>query len=333
MTKIRDQKKRTQAKEGGDGRYISLNKMLFRLAINCAIILVLGLIAAVAVHYLLQVGTRHGARCEVPNLHSLTISEAERVAASHDLKLIINDSLYAPTVERGSILVQLPEEGTIVKPGRTIYVTINATQQKMVDMPYVAGRSLRQAKNMLEVAGLTIKRLNYERDLATNYILAQSYSGEEVTATSQLRAPVGAGVTLTVGVSEGEDQTIMPLLIGNSLHVAQSTLWGAGLNLKSVKFEGVVDDNDSKNAVVVEQSFPADSLLRLGDEISIRLSTDHDKVALYFKMKENELKMRADMEEMEQALNDSLTLISPDTVELQPERSKAEKVEFEDLFN
>ncbi|MFI3306248.1 MAG: PASTA domain-containing protein [Rikenellaceae bacterium] len=332
--------KRSRAKAGakrGDkekrGRDITLGSFVLRLAINGAIILILGLIAAVAVHFLLQSSTRHGIRRTVPNIHTLTIEEAERAVESHDLKLVINDSLYAPTVERGTILDQLPEEGTIVKPGRTIYVTINATQLKMVDIPYVAGRSLRQAKNMLEVAGLTIERLDYQRDLATNYILSQSYRGADVTATSALRAPVGSGVTLTVGASEEQEQTVMPLLIGSSIHVAKSALWSAGLNVKAVKYEDGISESDSKLAVVVEQSFPADSLLKLGREISFKLSLDQDKVTQYFKEKEEVLKLRAEMEEMEQAMLDSLSLIAPDTTEVAPQRPRAERVDFEDLFN
>lgn len=57
--------------------------------------------------------------------------------------------IVVPAYEGGIVLDQLPEGGVEVKPGRTVYITINSFRQKMVPVPYVAGRSLRQAKNML----------------------------------------------------------------------------------------------------------------------------------------------------------------------------------------
>ncbi len=327
MAKTTEKKRATKKEE------ITRGGILLRLLINAMIIIVLGVLAAVATHFILQSATRHGVRRSVPDLNALTIEEAEQMAASYDLQLIINDSLYAPTHERGTILDQLPEEGTIVKPGRTIYVTINATQQKMVAIPYVAGRSLRQAKNMLEVAGLTIDYLTYERDLATNYILSQSYNGKEIEETSNLKAPVGAGIALTVGVSEGQELTAMPQLIGSSLHVAKSALWSAGLNVRAVKYEDGIDESNSKLAVVIEQSYPADSLLRLGRAISFKMTLDHEKVNEYFEAIEKEQKFREKMEREEKALADSLAQFAIDSAAIEITKPKAEKVEFEDLFN
>ena len=48
-------------------------------------------------------------------------------------------------------------------------------------MPYVAGRSLRQAKNMLEVAGLGIEQIVYRPDLATNYVLEEYADGKRIS--------------------------------------------------------------------------------------------------------------------------------------------------------
>ena len=132
-----------------------------RLAWNLFLIAVIMLALALSAHILMQIATRHGARRTVPDFSGITLHDAERLAAKHDLELHINDSLFVPAYEGGIILDQLPEQGVEVKPGRTVYVTINSFRQKMVPVPYVAGRSLRQAKNMLEIAGLEIKELVY----------------------------------------------------------------------------------------------------------------------------------------------------------------------------
>ena len=110
----------------------------------------------------------------------------------------MNDSLYVPAFDPGVILEQRPAAGTEVKPGRRIYVTVNSSQQRMIDVPYVAGYSLRQAKNILETAGLEIEKLVYVDDIATNNVLEQRVGSEVVAADNRVQARVGSGVVLTV---------------------------------------------------------------------------------------------------------------------------------------
>ncbi|MFI3304609.1 MAG: PASTA domain-containing protein [Rikenellaceae bacterium] len=320
--------KKPKKEKGG----LTIKEFAIRLLIHGAIILLLGGVVAVGAHYGLQSVTRHGVRRTVPDLQALTIDAAERLAERYDLMLVVNDSLYAPAYERGTVLDQLPAEGTVVKPGRAIYVTINATQQKMVDVPYVAGRSLRQAKNMLDVAGLTIERLNYQPDLATNYILSQSYDGKMVRANSNLRAPIGSGIVLNVGVSEDNNETPMPLVVGQSLYAAKSALWGAGLNVESVEMEYGIDQSNIDLSIVMWQSIPPDSTLRLGYPISLEVTMSKDRASKALKNLEIERSFEAQMLELEQALNDSLELIYYPYRE-EEEKPVVEKVDFEDLFN
>ena len=127
-------------------------------------------------------------RRTVPDFSGMPLAEAQRKAHDRDLVLAVNDSLFVPAYEGGIVLDQLPEGGVEVKPGRTVYLTINSFRQKMVPVPYVAGRSLRQAKNMLEIAGLGIDRLVYRADMATNYVLAEYCDGQEVLPASRMEA-------------------------------------------------------------------------------------------------------------------------------------------------
>lgn len=61
-------------------------------------------------------------------------------------------------------------------------------------MPYVAGRSLRQAKNMLEVAGLGIEQIVYRPDLATNYVLEEYADGKRVSEKSRVQLEAGSSL-------------------------------------------------------------------------------------------------------------------------------------------
>ena len=198
--------------------------LLWNLALIAAIILAM----AVAAHILMQLGTRHGARRTVPDLSGVQLDQAQRIARKHDLQLHINDSLFVPAYEGGIVLDQLPEGGVEVKPGRTVYITINSSRQKMVPVPYVAGRSLRQAKNMLEIAGLEIAELVYRADMATNYVLEEYCEGKPVTPTTRMEAEMGSGVTLYVGVEEGYGTTIVPRLGGPAAGAGQGPPLGTG---------------------------------------------------------------------------------------------------------
>ncbi len=309
--------------------------------INCVVIGVLGGIGLVLTHYMLQWGTRHGVRAVVPDFQSLTLEQAQSLAIEGDLNLIINDSTYAPSRKRGSILDQIPPAGTLVKPGRSIYLTVNATQQSIVDVPYVAGRSLRQAKNMLDVASLTIKELIYEDDIATNYILAQYCDEEEVMERSHTKAVIGTGITLKVGVDEAHKETTTPSLIGKTLALAQNTLWDTGLNVGELSDFEPIEESERRLAYVIFQSHPADSLITRGERIDLKLSQHRYMVDTVLKHEMMARKERELILFREKEIADSLamTLIdSMDIVEIVPEtlpqpKVRAERVEFEDLFN
>lgn len=246
----------------------------FPLAYNLLLIAAIILAMAVVAHVVMQIGTRHGSRRTVPDFSGVQLLEAQRLARRHDLKLQINDSLFVPAYEGGIVLDQLPKGGAEVKAGRKIYVTINSFRQKMVKVPYVAGRSLRQAKNMLEVAGLGIERLVYETDIATNYVLAEYADDREIGQDSDVQIEMGSGVVLKVGVEPEKNTTIVPKAIGHTLQEAKSRLWEQGLNVGEVIFDDDVDLLDRKNARVYSQSVGHNAGARLGTTVDLRLTLD-----------------------------------------------------------
>ena len=251
--------------------------LLWNIALIAAIILAM----AVAAQILMKLCTRHGARRTVPDLSGVQLDQAQRIARKHDLQLHINDSLFVPAYEGGIVLDQLPEGGVEVKPGRTVYITINSSRQKMVPVPYVAGRSLRQAKNMLEIAGLEIAELVYRADMATNYVLEEYCEGKPVTPTTRMEAEMGSGVTLYVGVEEGYGTTIVPRLVGLPLAQAKGRLWELGLNVGRVDFDEGVNLLNLKDTRVYIQTPGAERSAALGSKVDLRLTLDEKKLARY----------------------------------------------------
>lgn len=249
------------------------------LAWNIVLIALVILAMAVAAHVLMQLGTRHGSRRTVPDFSGVPLPEAQRIARKHDLRLHINDSLFVPAYEGGIVLDQLPEGGVEVKPGRTVYITINSFRQKTVPVPYVAGRSLRQAKNMLEIAGLEIGELVYRPDMATNYVLEEYFEGRPVTQTSRIEAEMGSGITLHVGVEGGYGTTVTPQLVGFPLAEAKSRLWELGLNVGRIEFDEGINLLNQKDSRVYIQTPTAERQATLGSRVDLRLTLDEKKVA------------------------------------------------------
>ena len=260
-------------KANGFWQELKKHPLLYNLVVIAMIVAGVLLVSAVAMHF----GTRHGSHRTVPDFSGIKLAEAQQAAERRGLQIIVNDSLFVPAYVGGMVLDQLPKAGAQVKAGRKVYVTINSLRQKMVPVPYVAGRSLRQAKNMLEVAGFEIERIDYVDDIATNYGLGESCNGVELTPESSLEAEIGSGVILTVGL-QGEVDVEMPKLIGLSLPRAKSRLWEMGLNVGNVVYDDDVELLDRKDARVYWQSIDQAQILRPGDRVRMKLTTDREKV-------------------------------------------------------
>ena len=301
------------------------------IAYNIVVIALVFLGLAVVSFIVMALGTRHSARRTVPDFVGLKMNDAEYFAGRRDLQIIINDSLHVSAYPGGVILDQLPKGGVVVKPGRKIYVTINSSRQRMVVVPYVAGRSLRQAKNMLETAGLTIDHLEYAEDLATNYVLAEFVDGVEVLEESlEVRTEMGNGVVLRVGVSAKETSTVAPQVLGRSLFEAKSRLWESGLNVGEIEFDEGIPALERNRAKVYQQSVLPTEEVAYGDRVSLHLTLEAAKIDSAIVQEERRIEeaLRAKMEadsiaKAEQRLLDSIA---------NAEKSKQQAPQAEDNF-
>lgn len=239
----------------------------------CAVVIFLFLVSV-----LLNLFTRHNKYKQVPDFSGMNIEEARQAGRKASLRIEINDSLYVPMYEGGVILDQNPAPGAEVKSGRRIFVTVNSFRQKMVRIPYVTDFSLRQAKNNLEVAGLEIDRLIYREDIATNYVLEEHYRGELITSGSDVRAEVGTGVTLVVGMSPEDSTTVIPKVVGFPLKEAKSRLWEVGLNVGRITAEEGINALNENEARVYMQEPEQSHLETLGTPVALKLTLDTKKV-------------------------------------------------------
>lgn len=300
------------------------------LLYNVTLVVLLLVVLVVLSNLAMLFGTRHGISRAVPDFKGLQIDDARYYASRRDLNIVLNDSLYVPAYPGGVVLDQLPKSGVRVKPGRKIYVTINSFRQPQVEVPYVAGRSLRQAKNMLEAAGLAIESLEYVEDIATNYVLAELLDGEELQADSNVKVERGSGVTLRVGVAPSAGVTGVPQLLGRTLFEAKSRLWESGLNVGEVSFDEGVSMLDQNRARVYRQSVMPGEGASYGRAINLAVTLDEERwsaaVAEYEEQRRllQEQRMRADSLAAVRA-QDSLAA-------LQSTKAQPAKVEEDNFF-
>ncbi len=244
-------------------------------AVALVIVLLLGVQMALGSY------TRHGRSVVVPDFSNMQPVDAASVAHPMGLHLYVTDSVFVPRMDRGAVFSQIPKAGESVKKGRKIRLTINAVSPKKVTVPNLVGLSMRQAKSELLSRGLYLGRLIYVSDIATNNVLKQMYHGSEIEPGRSVDS--GTSIDLMVGLNDTDFKTMAPDVCGMRYQRAADVVKDYYLNVGSVRFDGTVKTySDSLNAVVYSQSPAASPApLRMGEEVSLSLSLDPQKIGKY----------------------------------------------------
>lgn len=131
-------------------------------------------------------------------------------------------------------------------------LTINSKTPKKVSMPDLVGLSMRQAKAELVSRGLTLGKLRYTPDIATNYVLKQQYRGRDIGKGVMVNS--GSVIDLVVGLSD-DDETMIPDVTGMRYLRAVDAVLDNSLNISGLKFDkNVKNYSDSLDAVVYRQA-------------------------------------------------------------------------------
>lgn len=227
------------------------------LAVGILLLLVLGFFG------FLRFFTGHGTSVEVPDFSNLTIEQAQQVAHSKRLRLVITDSVYIATRKPGTVVDQNPKAEARVKSNRKIFITSNAINPILEVMPNLVGLTLRQARSVLQLQGFKVGRLNFVPDIAVNNVLEQKMAGEEVEPGE--RIPRGSEITLVLGKGLYNEKTVLPRVIGMTLGEARNLLHDASLNLGRFSFDDtVLDHSDSLNARVYSQYPNPTAMINIG---------------------------------------------------------------------
>lgn len=244
-----------------------------------ALILVVVMIAGAMVF--LDVATKHNQELAVPDLSNMSVEEADSVAALNDMVIDVTDSVFVKRMKRGAVYRQNPAPGSKVKSGRRIALTINAVNAKKITMPNLVGFSMRQAKAELLSRGLTLGKLIYVQDMATNNVLRQLHDNLEIEPGSMIESE--SVIDLVVGLNGRDFVTYVPDVSGLKYMSAVDAVHDHSLNVKNLRFDKSVKDyDDSLNAMVYRQTPAAsDSIhVKMGSDVTLFLTLDAHKIPI-----------------------------------------------------
>lgn len=219
--------------------------------------------------------TLHSVTIRVPDLVGLSLEESEAMLEGRQLHALVIDSVYIEEQPKGAVVDQSPKAGLEVKPDRKVYLVLNASQPKMIDMPRLVDLSKRQAISVLEIIGLKVKELQYKPDPCVDCVLEQLHKGEPIEAETRIRK--GESITLVLGSGDNGERVTVPDLRGLNSSEVGSVLNMASLNLGIlVECAGCNTSIDSSLARVRRQAPGANNIGRIpmGSAIDIWLTMD-----------------------------------------------------------
>ena len=177
------------------GKFLSAYLLGNLLAMALVIVLL-----CLGVKYGLDLYTHHGEGIKVPKVEDMIYANARALCEQNGLRIMVTDSGYNKRLPANCILAQNPGEGTMVKEGHTIYVTVNAPSSPSFPIPDVVDNSsYREAEAKLMAMGFKLlppKQVMGEKDWVYGIVCRgrRVSTGDMVSIDSPLTLMIGSGM-------------------------------------------------------------------------------------------------------------------------------------------
>jgi len=194
--------------------------------------------------------TGHGKIQRVPSITGQNILSATKTLEAAGFEVVIQDSVFIDTLAKQAVVRQIPEAESMVKNGRAIYLTINRTVAPQVEMPNLAGFSVKSAEMYLISLGLRMGEISYRPDIARNAVLEQLLGDRSIAPGTKI--PIGTVINFVLGSGEGMGDIEVPQLVGLTFEAGKMMLQTMNINLGAVV--AVTPITDSAAAFIIRQS-------------------------------------------------------------------------------
>ena len=170
----------------------------YPILVNLVIIILVAILGVLIANFSLAIFTKHGEYSVVPSVEKMSYSSAIDQLHAEGFKVEISDSVFRDDLRPGYVLEQNPTANSKVKPGRTVYLVINAVNAKQVAINNIEGISLRQGKAMLQGLGFKDKNIKVVYRLGKHENLIQSVRVDGKKLRPGQRVPVSSVIVLEV---------------------------------------------------------------------------------------------------------------------------------------
>jgi beta-lactam-binding protein with PASTA domain len=194
--------------------------------------------------------TGFGKTQKVPSVTGQNVQAAIKMLEASGLEVVIQDSVFIDTLAKQAVVRQIPDAESIVKTGRTIYLTINRSIPPQVEMPNLTGFSLKSAEMFLLSLGLKMGNISYRPDIARNAVLEQLLGDRPIAPGTKI--PTGTVINFVLGSGEGSGELEVPQLVGLTFEAAKLMLQGMNINIGAVVALNPI--TDSASSFIVKQS-------------------------------------------------------------------------------
>jgi beta-lactam-binding protein with PASTA domain len=170
----------------------------------------------------------HGrGEARVPDLASLSESQAEQALRDVGLRLSRAGERFDPAVPRGLVLQQDPPPQTVVRTGRRVSVVVSLGEE-FSTVPRLFGSSLRAARILIERSGLTVGGITRAPadDVGPGLVAGTDPPAETVL-------PRATPVSLLVSTGGAVESYVMPEVLGRDLGAVRHQLEALGFHVVS----------------------------------------------------------------------------------------------------
>lgn len=198
----------------------------------------------------------------VPSLVNMDVDDAKELLEEKELVLKVSDEAYHDEIPEGKIIMQDPEEGTIINLNSEVEVIVSKGIQT-AEVPNVENRDYEYAEKMLEDLGFNIRRdPQYNDSVDENIVISQ-----EPEAGTLLK--VGDTVTLTISLGPEIKTVVVPNLLNLTEQAAKNQLQNSGLGIGEITY---IPHSEVEKGYVVSQSVQAGETVKEGYEVGFVVS-------------------------------------------------------------
>jgi beta-lactam-binding protein with PASTA domain len=211
---------------------------------------------------------RHDTLVKVPSVVGLNFEDAKKQLDEAGLEGLQGDIRYDPTKPIGTVVEQNPLADQTVKDGRRIYLVISGGEQ-LYDVPNLVGRTLREAKFMLDQRNLEVQEVEYKpsSQYPSGIVLSQIES-----AGSKVKKGTVIGVVVSTGMDAGDIK--VPDLTGKNIEEVKKLLEANKLSLGKINYQP--STNVPLNSVI-DQYPKANTMAKENQKVDLFINRESKK--------------------------------------------------------